>query len=89
MGSIDEVDPASPSGIPHPFAGASTLVSTPAKIVTAADLEELVAEYGQAARRIMEAGFDGVMIHGANGYLLCELLSRQFNKRTDAYGGDL
>jgi len=37
----------------------------------------------------MEAGFDGVMIHGANGYLACELLSRHFNKRTDAYGGDL
>ena len=37
----------------------------------------------------MEAGFDGVMIHGANGYLACELLSRRFNKRTDAYGGDL
>ena len=37
----------------------------------------------------MEAGFDGVMIHGANGYLPCELLSRRFNKRTDAYGGDL
>jgi len=52
-------------------------------------MEELVAEYGQAARRVMEAGFDGVMIHGANGYLLCELLSRKFNKRTDAYGGDI
>ena len=89
MGGIDEVDPASPSGIPHPWAGASPFVSTPAKIVTAADLEELVAEYGQAARRVMEAGFDGVMIHGANGYLLCELLSRKFNKRTDAYGGDI
>jgi len=37
----------------------------------------------------MEAGFDGVMIHGANGYLACELLSSVFNKRTDAYGGDL
>jgi len=36
-----------------------------------------------------KAGFDGVMIHGANGYLACELLSRVFNKRTDAYGGDL
>ena len=89
MGGIDEVDPASPSGIPHPWAGASPFVSLQPRVVTAADLEELVAEYGQAARRIMEAGFDGVMIHGANGYLLCELLSRKFNKRTDAYGGDI
>ena len=88
MGSTDEVDPASPSGVPHPFAGWS-FIPQHTRIITATDLEELVAEYGQAARRIMEAGFDGVMIHGANGYLACELLSRHFNKRTDAYGGDL
>jgi len=44
---------------------------------------------GEAARRLMEAGFDGVMIHGASGYLPCELLSHRFNKRTDEYGGDL
>ena len=89
QGSIDEIDPASPSGIPHPFVGWSAYIPKHTRIITAADLEELVAEYGEAARRIMEAGFDGVMIHGANGYLPCELLSRHFNKRTDAYGGDL
>ena len=89
QGSMDEVDPASPSGIPHPFTGWSTSIPKQARIITVADLEELVAEYGEAARRIMEAGFDGVMIHGANGYLACELLSTVFNKRTDAYGGDL
>jgi len=89
QGSMDEVDPASPSGIPHPFKGWSTSIPKQARIITVADLEELVAEYGEAARRIMEAGFDGVMIHGANGYLACELLSSVFNKRTDEYGGDL
>ena len=89
QGSMDEVDPASPSGIPHPFKGWSTSIPKQARIITVPDLEELVAEYGEAARRIMEAGFDGVMIHGANGYLACELLSSVFNKRTDAYGGDL
>jgi 2,4-dienoyl-CoA reductase-like NADH-dependent reductase (Old Yellow Enzyme family)/NADPH-dependent 2,4-dienoyl-CoA reductase/sulfur reductase-like enzyme len=89
MGGIDEVDPASPSGIPHPWVGASPFVRVRPRIITAADLEELVAEYGESARRIMEAGFDGVMIHGANGYLLCELLSQRFNTRNDAYGGDL
>ena len=89
QGSMDEVDPASPSGIPHPFKGWSTSIPKQARIITVADMEELVAEYGEAARRIMEAGFDGVMIHGANGYLACELLSTVFNKRTDAYGGDL
>ena len=88
-GSIDEEDPASPSGIPHPFAGWSSIISSHPRAVPAADLEELVNEMGEGARRVMEAGFDGVMIHGANGYLACELLSRRFNKRTDAYGGDL
>ena len=89
QGSVDEIDPASPSGIPHPFAGWSPYIPKHSRVITAADLEELVREYGEAARRIMEAGFDGVMIHGANGYLACELLSRRFNKRNDAYGGDL
>ena len=88
-GGTDEVDPASPSGIPHPFAGWSSTIALQPRVITVADLEELVVEYGQAARRIMEAGFDGVMVHGANGYLLCELLSSRFNKRTDEYGGDL
>jgi len=52
-------------------------------------MEEMAAEVGEASRRLMEAGFDGVMMHCASGYLACELLSRRFNKRTDAYGGDL
>ena len=89
QGSYDEVDPASPSGIPHPYAGWSSSIPKHARAITVAELEELVVEYGEAARRIMEAGFDGVMIHGANGYLACELLSTVFNKRTDAYGGNL
>ena len=88
-GSVDEEDPASPSGIPHPFAGWSPVISLHPRVVTAADLEGMVEELGEGARRIMEAGFDGVMIHSAQGYLACELLSRRFNKRTDEYGGDL
>jgi 2,4-dienoyl-CoA reductase-like NADH-dependent reductase (Old Yellow Enzyme family)/thioredoxin reductase len=90
-GSTDEVDPASPSGIPHPFAGwsSSHVIPLHPRVITAADLEQLIVEYGEAAGRVMAAGFDGVMLHGANGYLPCELLSRRFNKRTDAYGGDL
>jgi len=89
QGSMDEVDSASPSGLPHPFAGWSTSIPKKTRMITVADMEELAMEYGEAARRIMAAGFDGVVIHGANGYLPCELLSRRFNKRTDAYGGDL
>ena len=89
QGSMDEVDSASPSGLPHPFAGWSTSIPKKTRMITVADLEELAVEYGDAAHRIMLAGFDGVVIHGANGYLPCELLSKRFNKRTDAYGGTL
>jgi len=88
-GSADEEDPASPSGIPHPFAGWSPHFSPHPRSITAADMEEMAEEVGEASRRLMEAGFDGVMMHCATGYLACELLSRRFNKRTDEYGGDL
>jgi len=55
MGSMDEVDPASPSGVPLPFVGWSSTIPLHPRIIQAADLEELVEEYGRAARRIMEA----------------------------------
>ncbi|MFW5418254.1 alkene reductase [Nocardiopsis sp. CNT-189] len=43
--------------------------------------------YGSAAARAIEAGFDGVELHGANGYLIGQFLSSSANRRTDAYGG--
>lgn len=52
-------------------------------------IEELVQEFGIAASLAQSAGFDGVQIHGAHGYLLNKFLSPTFNKRTDRYGGDL
>lgn len=51
------------------------------------DIPEIVAEFVQAARNAMAAGFDGVELHGANGYLLHEFLAPSANHRTDAYGG--
>ncbi len=42
----------------------------------------------QAARHAQEAGFDGVELHGANGYLLHEFMSAEFNRRSDRWGGD-
>lgn len=55
--------------------------------ITKDEIHELVKCFGDAARRAKEAGFDGVEIHAAHGYLLSEFLSPFFNKRTDEYGG--
>jgi N-ethylmaleimide reductase len=50
---------------------------------------ETKREYVQAAKNAIEAGFDGIELHGANGYLLEQFLSPHTNQRMDAYGGEL
>lgn len=53
------------------------------------EVRELVAMYARAARNAIEAGFDGVEIHGANGYLVNQFISEYSNHRVDQYGGSL
>ena len=53
------------------------------------EILKIVEKFGEAARRVKEAGFDAVEIHGAHGLLLHEFLSPLVNNRTDGYGGDL
>ena len=57
------------------------------KVMTDQDIQDMIAAFTQAARRAKEAGFDGVQIHAAHGYLMNQFLSPAFNKRTDGYGG--
>ncbi|GAB6387224.1 alkene reductase [Stutzerimonas marianensis] len=54
-----------------------------------AEIRDLVGQYAQAARNAIEAGFDGVEIHAANGYLVNQFISSHSNLRDDAYGGSL
>jgi 2,4-dienoyl-CoA reductase-like NADH-dependent reductase (Old Yellow Enzyme family) len=53
------------------------------------EIPEIVAAYRRGAENARAAGFDGVEVHGANGYLLDQFLQDSTNKRTDAYGGSL
>lgn len=54
-----------------------------------AEIEQTVAAFGQGAARAQKAGFDGVQIHAAHGYLLSQFLSPFYNKRSDHYGGSI
>jgi 2,4-dienoyl-CoA reductase-like NADH-dependent reductase (Old Yellow Enzyme family) len=65
------------------------LAKTPRKEMTIKDIEELVGAFAGAAGRAKAAGFDGVQIHSAHGYLLSQFLSRAFNRRLDGYGGSI
>jgi 2,4-dienoyl-CoA reductase-like NADH-dependent reductase (Old Yellow Enzyme family) len=55
--------------------------------MTDADIEEIIEAFGKAAGRVREAGFDGVQIHGAHGYLVTQFLSPLSNLREDKWGG--
>ena len=57
--------------------------------LTRDDIQQIIADYRQAALNAMVAGFDGVEVHGGNGYLIDQFLRRSANKRTDEYGGSL
>ncbi|MEU8104405.1 alkene reductase [Nonomuraea muscovyensis] len=57
--------------------------------MTMVDIARAVEEFAAAARLAMDAGFDGVELHGASGYLIHQFLSDNTNRRTDAYGGSV
>ncbi len=60
-----------------------------ARALSTAEVEQLVLDFIKAATRADQAGFDGVELHGAHGYILCQFLSPETNQRDDRYGGSL
>jgi 2,4-dienoyl-CoA reductase-like NADH-dependent reductase (Old Yellow Enzyme family) len=59
----------------------------PARALSEEELEQVADGFAQGAKRAIEAGFDGVEIHGANGYLLYQFITPKTNKRNDDFGG--
>ena len=70
--------------------GVGELVQPPVpRALSVVEFQQLVSQYAQAARNAIEAGFDGVEIHAANGYLVNQFISAHANQRDDEYGGSL
>lgn len=69
----------------HTYEGKKPYVE--ARAATQADINRILDDYARAARNAIAAGFDGVQIHGANGYLVDQFLRDSSNLRDDAYGG--
>ena len=80
---VTGLDIVGPSSIANPCSS-----EVPEKL-TIKEIKNIILEFKNAARRVKEAGFDGVEIHSAHGYLLNQFFSPLTNKRTDEYGGDL
>ena len=74
-------DPVAPSPVANLMTGRNVEEATGEEIATA------IEAFASGARRALEAGFDGIHVHGANGYLISEFSSPLTNRRTDAWGG--
>ncbi|MFM2479873.1 NADH-dependent flavin oxidoreductase [Celerinatantimonas sp. YJH-8] len=84
---IEQGDVVSASAVPSssdPFSAQQL-----PRALTEQEIQQLIVDFGQATRRAIEAGFDGVELHGAHGFLLQNFFSPYFNRRDDRWGGSL
>ena len=88
-GGADPVAPSAIAAESKTFDGTQFVPTPTPRALDAAEIPGIVADYAQAAKNAMKAGFDGVEIHAANGYLIDQFLQTGANKRTDSYGGSL
>ncbi|HEY2094835.1 MAG TPA: NADH:flavin oxidoreductase/NADH oxidase family protein [Pseudonocardia sp.] len=82
-------DVVSASAVPLAISGASRRMFTPPRALTEAEILALIDRFGTAARVAATAGFDGVELHAAHGYLFSQFLSPLVNQRQDRWGGSL
>ncbi|MFJ3820819.1 alkene reductase [Streptomyces nodosus] len=84
--------PVGPSAVPavgEVFTPTGPQPAPTPRALDTAEAAEHALSYARAARRAVDAGFDGVELHGANGYLISQFLSSNANLRTDRYGGSV
>ena len=81
--SVLNMEPVGPSAWHNPNTGDAV------RALTLAEIDEIQGQFVAAARRLWQAGYDGVELHGGNGYLFQQFLTPRINKRTDRYGGSL
>lgn len=79
----------SASDIPAERGGATNEMDIRPRALTETEVEEIIHAFGETTRRAIEAGYDGVEIHGANGYLIQQFFSPHSNRREDRFGGSL
>jgi 2,4-dienoyl-CoA reductase-like NADH-dependent reductase (Old Yellow Enzyme family) len=100
IGLLDWRQPISPSGFNDDIESLNVwgllangnyvrVTATPSRAMTNEEIHSTVSEYGQAAKNAIAAGFDGVEVHAASGYLPHQFLSARVNRRTDEYGGSV
>jgi N-ethylmaleimide reductase len=88
-GGIAPVAPSAIAAKAQTFDGKGFVPTSMPRALSAADIERVVADYRVAAENAKAAGFDGVELHAANGYLLDQFLRDGTNKRDDQYGGSV